>query len=619
MPDGSNSTTERITPIPVEYGTPETAPGAERVHARAVRDVILVRVATDQITDAHLSTEFSPIRYVVYVVASPENEVRRRYSEFEALHNALVQLHPTLIIPPIPEKHSLGDYALKQGKAKDDPEILAHRKRTLQRFLNRCYAHPVLKADPVFTRFLDPRFTWTDIKASPPLANLPASNLAAPPSDPARPDAPAAYQALPVPTAVRALRQPHARFQDSEAFTNRFQAVLANQLEMAEKRLMRRWHDVCADYAELGAMFNAQSLSEAPALAPAVERVGQAADATYMAYGGLLQAWEVKVAEVLHEYTQYAKKLQAVLRWRHLKHQQLETAQDDLLEKKQQLADLEHIESEHARLSRAMEIGGEGLRSRAPPSPMHASVYGRAAEDDAAPADPDPTAPAPPPTLDALPPPRTRRGILHSLTQTLQNAMDMDPDKTRQSAISKLREEVLLLRDGVQLAETDLAYATQAIQASLDRFQRLKVADLRQTVLDMARIHRDFCYKVCRLSHPELQSVGTRAERTPRHPGRRLRGHARRTGPLAVALTNPDHGLRGLSSRSSLHMAQAPHRFATPLPLRHHLDGVPWISSLCPPSLSTMQVFVKTLTGKTITLEVESSDTIENGTYLSPH
>ena len=28
--------------------------------------------------------------------------------------------------------------------------------------------------------------------------------------------------------------------------------------------------------------------------------------------------------------------------------------------------------------------------------------------------------------------------------------------------------------------------------------------------------------------------------------------------------------------------------------------------------LSTMQIFVKTLTGKTITLEVESSDTIDN-------
>ena len=30
------------------------------------------------------------------------------------------------------------------------------------------------------------------------------------------------------------------------------------------------------------------------------------------------------------------------------------------------------------------------------------------------------------------------------------------------------------------------------------------------------------------------------------------------------------------------------------------------------PRLSCMQIFVKTLTGKTITLEVESSDTIEN-------
>ncbi|KIK95419.1 hypothetical protein PAXRUDRAFT_384334 [Paxillus rubicundulus Ve08.2h10] len=30
------------------------------------------------------------------------------------------------------------------------------------------------------------------------------------------------------------------------------------------------------------------------------------------------------------------------------------------------------------------------------------------------------------------------------------------------------------------------------------------------------------------------------------------------------------------------------------------------------PHASTMQIFVKTLTGKTITLEVESSDTIDN-------
>jgi hypothetical protein len=36
------------------------------------------------------------------------------------------------------------------------------------------------------------------------------------------------------------------------------------------------------------------------------------------------------------------------------------------------------------------------------------------------------------------------------------------------------------------------------------------------------------------------------------------------------------------------------------------------LSLCCPAAGGKMQIFVKTLTGKTITLEVESSDTIEN-------
>lgn len=37
-------------------------------------------------------------------------ETRRRYSEFESLRKALCHLHPYLIVPPIPEKHSLGKH-----------------------------------------------------------------------------------------------------------------------------------------------------------------------------------------------------------------------------------------------------------------------------------------------------------------------------------------------------------------------------------------------------------------------------------------------------------------------------------------------------------------------------
>lgn len=467
------------------------------------------------ITDAVVSTERAAVGYIAYVIDTPDAQVKRRYSEFEALRDALVALHPTLIVPSIPSKHSLSDYALKQTKAKDDPAIIAHRKRALERFLNRCDAHPVLRQDPVLVRFLDPRFSWHEIKTSPPLSQLPKSNLNAPPRCPADPKAPLSYRALPTPTTVRKLREPNERFAESEAFTTRFEAQMAGRVEPAERRLVRRWHDVGADYAELGALLNAQSLAESPLLAPAVERVGQAADATYMAYQDMLGRWERDVSEPLHEYTQYAKILQATLQWRHLKHQQVELARDDLAAKRQQLADLEHVEAEYARLSSAMEIGGGGLDARRPaapaaPPPTHASVYGRAAEEAEGAASPRAAAAPELPAARPLPPPR-RKGMLGSLSQALQNMMDVDPDKTRQNTISRLREEVMLLTEGVQLAERDLQEATDTIQASLDRFQRLKVADVRQLLLEAARTQRD----LCRHNVAAWQRARTELDRTP--------------------------------------------------------------------------------------------------------
>lgn len=42
----------------------------------------------------------------------------------------------------------------------------------------------------------------------------------------------------------------------------------------------------------------------------------------------------------------------------------------------------------------------------------------------------------------------------------------------------------------------DLKYCNSTIQADLDRFQRQKVADLREMCINMARTHRDWCKKV---------------------------------------------------------------------------------------------------------------------------
>jgi len=87
-------------------------------------------------------------------------EVRRRYSEFASLRDALSRLHPTLIIPPIPEKHTMADYAANPTKAKQDQQIIDLRKRMLAVFLNRCRQMDEVRNDGVWWRFLDPNASW---------------------------------------------------------------------------------------------------------------------------------------------------------------------------------------------------------------------------------------------------------------------------------------------------------------------------------------------------------------------------------------------------------------------------------------------------------------------------
>jgi hypothetical protein len=92
--------------------------------------------------------------------------VRRRYSDFYSLRDTLVRLHPTLVIPPIPEKHSMADYAAKPTKAKEDEAIIDHRKRMLTSFLNRCRRMQEVREDGVFWKFLEPNATWVSKTSS---------------------------------------------------------------------------------------------------------------------------------------------------------------------------------------------------------------------------------------------------------------------------------------------------------------------------------------------------------------------------------------------------------------------------------------------------------------------
>lgn len=107
-------------------------------------------------------------------------------------------------------------------------------------------------------------------------------------------------------------------------------------------------------------------------------------------------------------------------------------------------------------------------------------------------------------------------GLLSALSYTLHGMMDADPETARRNGISKTRETISQLEDALHLSAQDLKYASSTIQADLDRFQRQKVADLREMAISMARAHRDWCKQNLEAWEDAKREIA----RIPDHPNR---------------------------------------------------------------------------------------------------
>jgi hypothetical protein len=237
-----------------------------------------------------------------------------------------------------------------------------------------------------------------------------------------------------------------------------------------------------------------------------------------------LQDIEQNWQEPLHEYTQFAAIIKRLLAYRHQKHVQYEMTQDALEARRDSLAELDKQEREARRLEAALGRGrGGGDVGASEPGP--ASPGGEAeseSADDAADrrlAATVPPHPGPSPTRRRVP----GMGLLGALSYTLHGMIDADPEAARRSGISKSRETISQvdrnlsgsctcmltwygqLEDALHLSAQDLKYASSTIQADLDRFQRQKVADLREMSISMARSHREWCKKV----RPTLSIIRT--------------------------------------------------------------------------------------------------------------
>ncbi|KAF2497557.1 hypothetical protein BU16DRAFT_525204 [Lophium mytilinum] len=499
--------------------------------------------------------------YIAYTIRTGDLEVRRRYSEFASLRATMVNLHPTLIIPPIPEKHTMADYAAKPTKAKEDAGIIELRKRMLAVFLNRCRRMKDVREDGVWWRFLDPNASWSEVLNSDPVKNIPKNVLKAPPLDAANPTP--AHNFLPVPSASAKLKtaggttsagipttppsyatQPSSAshtipgpqifgrfpptsqnlseeqldpyFVNFETSSRDLEALLQGSMEKVNRRTLSHLTSWGEDMAELGAKFNAFSLSEqSQSLAAAIEKTGQAVDSTYIATAELSSSLSASFAEPMRESAQFAGVVRSVLRYRILKRIQEDMTKDELEKKKALLETLERSEMEARRLEEHLTAQGSppGPRRSISSASQRASTDRPRREEDTASIDSDF-----PPTHGEVQPPSASQGapahsapssptgghkkspsgnfvttkIFGRISHAFQGIADVDPERTRRDQIGKTRESLVQLQQALEVAEKDTKDASRGVLKDLQRFQTEKEEDLKRYMIAFAKCHIDW-------------------------------------------------------------------------------------------------------------------------------
>lgn len=512
--------------------------------------------------------------YITYTIRTGEIEVRRRYSEFASLRQTLVNLHPTLIIPPIPEKHSIADYAAKPTKAKEDVGIIELRQRMLATFLNRCRKMDVVREDGVWWRFLDPNVSWSEVLHSHPAASIPKQILKAPPLDPANPTQ--GHQYLPVPSQNAKLRSsssasasgtpsspppqstmpsaashttpqiqyvrfpPTAQnlseneldpyFSTFENNTKELETLLTGSMEKVNQRLLRHLYSLGDDLMDLGARYNAFSLSEqSQSVATAIEKAGQACDFTYIQSRDLSSGLSAGFAEPMRESAQFAGVVRSVLKYRVLKRVQEEMTRDELERSRQRLEGLERSEAEAKRIEQYMTssgvynttsggAGGGGVRrsTSSASAPRGSLDRSKGREEDNGSVDSD----FPPSTMSASAPSAQQGGPQHEqeyeqqqqsypggvssppssphkrgtssggvanklfgrlsgFTHAIQGVTDQDPERARRDALGKTKESLSQLDQALEVAQKDVHDASSGVLGDLRRFQGQKEDDLR--------------------------------------------------------------------------------------------------------------------------------------------
>ncbi|KAJ3238855.1 Sorting nexin, cytoplasm-to-vacuole targeting pathway/endosomal sorting [Chytriomyces hyalinus] len=487
------------------------------------------------IEETQITSDLGSSSYVAYIIRVdiPEHSIhlesRHRYSDFETFNRLLRRMHPTILVPPIPEKHNITDLAVgslsvmsassaaaASSKSKHDPKLIEFRKRGLQSFLNRVAAHPILGREHVFHAFLDPQgSSWGEVLSVSGQAHfLKVKDV--------KKTATGSYKIT-----DSLLKNPDPHFLASEEYTYKFGQQLA-LLTKYHKRMIRHLSDSATASADLGATYNGWSLTEqgpSSVLSPHIEALGEAIDCTVTSTHKLVHALEQYVTEPLRQYEKLTQAIETTLKWRHALHVEYEAATEGLAANRATLSKMEATETEAARIAARVKAeindvsGLSGLNQQEQPTSHYGSIVGASSSANSAPQDEsDPyaetrralanynssstvtgggnsligassTTPTPTNNKSVFPPTSSIYFTLSTFNNLITS--DKDPESTRHSTMQRTRDKIRSLESERIGHLSKLGAANEAIQRDLDRFQRDKICDFRNMLLMYAVANRD--------------------------------------------------------------------------------------------------------------------------------
>ncbi|KAF9979406.1 intercellular trafficking and secretion [Modicella reniformis] len=259
--------------------------------------------------------------------------VRRRFQDFRWLHNALSRVSPERVLPPLPDKHRLG-YVRGDRFSRD---FVEKRRASLERYLNKIAAHPILQDQDPVRVFLDSR-DWGSEQAQQARLLPDESRLEA-----------VGDVFL---NAFAKVKKPEEKFLIIKDEVDKLEENL-QQLEKIGNRILKRQEELEADYREFGGAITSLGNLETGITGP-LHRFGH----TVSNYASILRDLTTKedseFLSELHECLAYCNSVKSVLKLRDQKQLDFEGLSEMY---QQQVSERERLKS-NGRLGGSARFGG---------------------------------------------------------------------------------------------------------------------------------------------------------------------------------------------------------------------------------------------------------------------